>query len=485
VSDHPVFRRPAGATDEEAREAALGPQLLIRLHAVLRGLRLYDSSNQVLKSQLQELWTILAGVSDDEVSLIGMGDHFYFNGVRLRAEATKVNLHRSLMAEFEVRAMSGLRLLPGLTASELETFLKLFVAARDGARGERLPEEARSLGVMHVVPVLTRDLGVQAEAEEEPEEQGAAGERQRARRVFWRAVHGMESLVARTAQTGRPALQAARRLVQPVVDSILKDEYSIVGLTALKDHDEYTYAHCVNVSVLSIGMGQAVGFPRPVLASLGVAALLHDLGKLAVPPEVLQKPGRLTTAEWKQIHRHPLEGVKMLCRLPGLSTLTLDAMRVAFQHHLQADRSGYPHVPGGSGQATLSRIVAAADFFDALTSHRPYRNRAFTTFEALRFLLGSERSHFDPAVVWTLVKTVGLYPAGSVLLTDSHHVVLSLSPNPKDLRRPHCRVLRRPDMRVLDLNSPEIWDPMPAREKVVQVLEPESLGIDVSALLAA
>lgn len=83
------------------------------------------------------------------------------------------------------------------------------------------------------------------------------------------------------------------------------------------------------------------------------------------------------------------------------------------------------------------------------------------------------------------MRTVGLYPAGSVLLTDSHHVVLSLSPNPKDLRRPHCRVLRRPDLRVLDLNSPEIWDPMPAHEKVVQVLDPESLGIDVSALLAA
>src|SRR4029077_6562924 len=107
--------------------------------------------------------------------------------------------------------------------------------------------------------------------------------RQRAQQTFWRAVFGTRSVLLRTAQTGRPALRQARRVVQPVVDSIMKNEYSIIGLTALKDHDEYTYAHCVNVSVISIGIGQALGLPRQALANLGVAALLHDMGKIAIP----------------------------------------------------------------------------------------------------------------------------------------------------------------------------------------------------------
>jgi HD-GYP domain-containing protein (c-di-GMP phosphodiesterase class II) len=485
MTDRPAPRPTFRESGDEDREARLGPELLARLHGVLRGLRLYDSSHQTMKCQIQELLQSIVAVMDDEASLIGMGDHFYLNGVRLRAQAAKLNLHRSLMAEFEVRTLSGLRFVPGLTAPELESFLALFLAARDAAAGERLPDEVQRLGILHAAPILTRDLGVQVTAEEAGAEEGAEGERQRAQKVFWRAIRGTESLVARAKQTGRPALHLARRLVQPVVDSILKNEYSIIGLTALKDHDEYTYAHCVNVSILSIGMGQAAGLPRQTLANLGVGALLHDLGKLAVPPEVLQKPGRLTDKEWAQVHRHPLEGVMMICHLPGHSRLTLDAMRAALQHHVNFDRSGYPKLREGSGQATLSRIVAVADFFDAVTSHRAYRPHAYTPFEALRFLMGSDRRRFDPAVLWAFIGTVGLYPAGSVLQTESNHVVVSLSPNPKDLRRPYCRVLRRPGLPVLDMDSQETWDPMPAHERVVRVLDARALRIDVNALLAA
>src|SRR5437870_13595582 len=119
---------------------------------------------------------------------------------------------------------------------------------------------------------------------------------------------GTKKIVLRARQSGRPDLRHAKRVVQPIVDSVLKSEYSLVGLTALRDHDEYTYAHCVNVSVMSIGMGQALGLPRQVLADLGVAALLHDIGKIAVPGDVLRKPAKLTQPEWEMVRRHPLEG---------------------------------------------------------------------------------------------------------------------------------------------------------------------------------
>src|SRR6185295_11544937 len=249
-------------------------------------------------------------------------------------------------------------------------------------------------------------------------------ERGRAKRVFWRAVLGTKKVVLRAQQTGRPDLRQAKRLVQPVVDSIMHHEYSVVGLTALRDHDEYTYAHCVNVSVLSIGMGQALGLSRQVLADLGVTGLLHDIGKIAVPGEVLRKPGKLDSQEWDMVRRHPLEGVKMICRLPGLTSLTLDAMRVCLEHHMNYDRTGYPDVELEWGQATLSRIVAVADCFDAITAHRAYHSRPRTPFEALQYMLGPSRVTFDPAVLWALVKTVGLYPAGSVMVTDSGQVAM-------------------------------------------------------------
>jgi HD-GYP domain-containing protein (c-di-GMP phosphodiesterase class II) len=485
VTDPSLSKPIPFRTDPNARESELGPQLIARVYGVLRGVRLYDSSNETLQRQFQDLLTVLALLMDDGVTLVGMGAYFYLNGVRLKPDPLQIALYRSLIAEFEGRALGGLRFLPGLTRNELETFLRLFLAARDPARGEHLPEEAQGLGILHVVPIRARDLSLPEQGGETVEERDAAGERERAQRTFWQAIQGTRKLVMRTAQTGRPALQQARRLVQPVVDTIMKNEYSIVGLTALKDHDEYTYAHCVNVSVLSIRMGQILGLSRQALANLGVAALLHDIGKIAVPVAVLRKPGTLSPEEWGHIRRHPIEGVKMICRMPGLSTLTLDAMRVSFQHHVNVDRSGYPRLSGGGSQATMPRIVAVADFFDAITSHRTYRQRAFTTFEGLQFMMGPERNHFDPAVLWALVNTVGLYPAGSVLQTNSSHLVLSLSPNPADLRRPYCRVLARPDGSTPDAGSPEIWAPMLSEESVARVLRPEEVPFPVSELLAA
>jgi len=298
-------------------------------------------------------------------------------------------------------------------------------------------------------------------------------------------VLGTRKIVLRARQNGRPDLRQAKRLVQPIVDNIMKHEYSIVGLTALKDHDEYTYSHCVNVAVLSISMGQRLGLPRQALADLGVAGLLHDLGKMRIPSDVLRKPDALTVEEWALMKRHPLEGAVMIARMPGLSTVMLDAMRACLEHHMNYNRTGYPEVAMEWGQATMSRIVAMADCFDAITAHRAYHSRPRTAFEGLQILLGPNRVNFDPAVLWALVRCVGLYPAGTVLQTATGHVVLCTGPNPKDVTRPHCRVLVRPDGSEPPEEEPETWDPMPDSDHALRVLLPEDFKVATEDLLAA
>jgi HD-GYP domain-containing protein (c-di-GMP phosphodiesterase class II) len=272
--------------------------------------------------------------------------------------------------------------------------------------------------------------------------------------------------------------------VQPIVDGIIREEYSIVGLTALKEHDEYTFVHCVNVSVLAIAVGHALELPRSALATLGVAGLLHDLGKLAIAPEVLHKPGKLDPEEWAQIVRHPLEGARMIACLPGLSTLTLDAMEVSLQHHMNVDGTGYPERPPGRRLGVLPRIVAAVDVFDAMTAHRAYRARPLTGYEALSILVGPERSHVDPAVLWALVRSVGPYPAGTVLLTASGRRMLCVSPNPQDPWKPFSRELVAPGdgdgARVSAVEEPSALD-----EAVERVIPPEEHGVNLEDVLAA
>ncbi|MBI1796200.1 MAG: HD domain-containing protein [Candidatus Eisenbacteria bacterium] len=463
---------------------AVGPQLLLRLSAVIRTARTHDVSNQAFQRQLHDLLAVIALLhgDEDECVLGAIADYFYLDGRRIKASATLLPVYHGLLGEFERRAVGGIRFLQGLHAAELERFFQLFMAAEDPAIAELLPQTIEEARIEHVVVMPAADLDVDDLTREMTEQRT---ERGRAKRVFWRAVLGTKKILLRARQSGRPDLRQAKRLVQPVVDSVMRHEYSIVGLTAVKDHDEYTYAHCVNVSILSVGMGQALGLPRQVLADLGVAALLHDIGKLAVPGEVLRKPARLTPEEWHLMQRHPLEGVKMTMRMPGLSMLTLDSMRVCLEHHMNFDRTGYPEIAHDWGQATLSRIVAAGDCFDAITAHRTYHRRPRTAFEALQYLLGPTRVSFDPAVLWAMVRTVGLYPAGSVLVTDTGHVALALSPNPEDPRRPFCRLLTWPDGRAVDAAEADAWSPMPKDVRVVRVLRPEEHELATQDALAA
>ena len=484
----PETMAPRGAGDDDSELLLeIGPSLLVRLSAMLRTARTYDPSNQMFQRQLQETLAVIMRVleEEDEVALVAVSDYFYVNGVRIKAQASLLTVYHALMSEFERRSLGGIRFLQGMSPAEFERFIQLFMAAEDPAIADRLPDAAIEASIEHIVPLASVELeddDVSRSLEEKPSPEN---ERGRAKRVFWRAVLGTKKIVVKAKQNGRPDLRYAKRLVQPVVDSIMRHEYSIVGLTALKDHDEYTYAHCVNVSVLSIGMGQVLGLSRQTLADLGVAALLHDVGKLAVPADVLRKPAALNAEEWGLIRRHPLEGAKMVTRMPGLSPLMLDTMRSCLEHHMNFDRTGYPDVELEWGQAALSRIVAVADCFDAMTAHRVYHKRPRSPFEGLQYLFGPARVMFDPAALWALARTVGLYPPGSVLLTQSGSIVLSLSPNPADLRRPNCRVLVRPDGTAEPDEGGETWHPMPAGERVARVLQPEEVTVNTGEILAA
>jgi HD-GYP domain-containing protein (c-di-GMP phosphodiesterase class II) len=185
------------------------------------------------------------------------------------------------------------------------------------------------------------------------------------------------------------------------------------------------------------------------------------------------------------MRRHPIEGMKMIVRMPGLSMLALDSMRACLEHHMNFDRTGYPEVQGEWKQATMSRIVALADCFDAMTAHRAYHKRPFSAFEALQYLLGPNRVQFDPAVLWALVRTVGLYPPGSMLFTGTGHIVLSISPNPDDLRRPFCRVIMNPDGSAAPEDQSTLWSPMPPEQRVIHVLKPEEHQVPTAGYLAA
>jgi HD-GYP domain-containing protein (c-di-GMP phosphodiesterase class II) len=201
-------------------------------------------------------------------------------------------------------------------------------------------------------------------------------------------------------------------------------------------YDEYTFAHSVNTSILASSLGTYLSFGKPQVAVLGMAALMHDIGKVTVPLEVINKPGKLTEDEWAQVKRHPVEGALLLVDIPGVSRL---AMVAAFEHHQHGGVKGYPQVNGGE-RHPFSQIVALADAYEALTAARVYYSSQMPPDQSMRILIKNRGTTSDPVLLKAFVNMVGIFPIGTLLKLDTGEVGLVMHQT-RDLMRPRVLIL--------------------------------------------
>jgi len=221
---------------------------------------------------------------------------------------------------------------------------------------------------------------------------------------------------------------------------VLGNRHAMLQLSGLKDYDEYTYYHSANVAVLALALGSAITSDYRFLSSLATGALLHDIGKLTVDTDIINKPGVLAPDEWAAMRRHPITGAQMVSRLPGMDR---SAVVIVFEHHMHYDGTGYPTRSVARRQHLASRIVAVADAYDAMTSRRSY-SAARVQDEAVAMLARCAGSSLDPALVRTFIRVVGVYPPRSVVRLDSGEMAIVLEPGTSDPSRPLIRVIAEP-----------------------------------------
>lgn len=206
-----------------------------------------------------------------------------------------------------------------------------------------------------------------------------------------------------------------RDMVDDIVDEITVNKNAIINMLDLKTFDDYTYNHSVNVAVISIILGVSMGFSKTKLYELGLGALLHDIGKVFVPLEILEKKGKLSQEEFNQIKEHSLKGSNYL---KEKWVIPMESNLAVLNHHERYNGTGYPYQLRGEKISELGRILAVADVFDALTSNRAYRS-SFLPSEAMEYVMGGSGTYFDPKIVNVFVKKVVPYPAGtSVVLSN-------------------------------------------------------------------
>jgi HD-GYP domain-containing protein (c-di-GMP phosphodiesterase class II) len=232
-------------------------------------------------------------------------------------------------------------------------------------------------------------------------------------------------------------------VVQGIVDQILNDEVSLIGLTTIRDYDEYTFTHSVNVCIFSVALGRRLGLSKLQLYDLGMAALFHDIGKSRVPPEVLNKSGGLSDDEWRLIASHPWLGVLALFQLRGQQELPYRSMLVAHEHHMKVDQTGYPRPTRPRQLSMFSKIVAVADGFDAATSRRAYQTVPYTPAQVMAEMRDNPRRGMDPVVVKAFINLTGIYPVGTLVVLDTFEmgIVHAANPLPEMLSRPIVRII--------------------------------------------
>ena len=261
-----------------------------------------------------------------------------------------------------------------------------------------------------------------------------ATELDRARETVERSKEAVSRMFSEVRLGHAVDAAAISPLVDEIAASVARDSTAIIKVTRLKNKDEYTYLHSVAVCALLINLARRMGLPEDEVRDLGMAGMLHDIGKMAVPSALLDKPGKLEPSEFSVVQTHPVKGHALLLESDGVAPPVLD---VCLHHHERIDGSGYPHGLSAAQLSLHARMGAICDVYDAVTSDRPYK-RPWSPSEALS-RMSSWTGHFDPELLAIFIESIGIYPVGTLVRLRSNQLAIVTAVNDEDPTLPVVR----------------------------------------------
>jgi len=414
---------------------AIGRNFILALYGALRSIRMYPIENSVVQKALEELTAVAEELrsNENELEFRVSGEFIFVNATRLRLDLDNYTTFSYLLSQCRGSGVGVMRLVsrPGPRDwTVLLSFLLQPQGEHPADRFENLLRRLESTGI------AAFELSPPVESEDD--EKHRSQSKEAAKRTYAQSVAATREVMNSVRLGQSPNIKKVKRVVQGIVDQILADETSLIGLTTIRDYDDYTFTHSVNVCIFGVALGRRLGLTRLQLYDLGLAALFHDIGKSRVPVDIVNKPDLLSDDEWKLIAAHPWLGVLALFQLKEQQEFPYRSMMVAYEHHMRRDVTGYPRSLRTKAIGFYSKIIAVADGFDAATSRRSYQTEPMNPASVLAEMRDNARRGMDPVIVKAFVNLLGIYPVGTFVVLDTFElaIVHSNNPNPEMLSRP-------------------------------------------------
>ncbi|MDA8329241.1 MAG: HD-GYP domain-containing protein [Betaproteobacteria bacterium] len=298
----------------------------------------------------------------------------------------------------------------------------------------------------------------------------------RAEQIRNEGRHAIMSMFAEVRMGKALPMDEMVGLVDKINDSVMRNHSALLSLVKLKNKDDYTYLHSVAVCALMIALGKQLGVEENQLKLLGMAGLLHDVGKIAMPEDILNKPGRLTDDEFELIKTHPVRGWEILKESPSMNALVQD---VCLHHHERVDGTGYPDQLSGPALTLAARMGGICDVYDAITSDRCYK-AGWPPAEAIRKMAEWQNGHFDATIFQAFVRTIGIYPVGTLLKLKSGRLAVVTDQSEKSLLKPVVKVFfsTRSNTRI----KMELVDLSHAQDTIENIEHADKWGLDVKKI---
>jgi HD-GYP domain-containing protein (c-di-GMP phosphodiesterase class II) len=438
-----------------------GRHLVNLLHATFKIAGMYEANNNRYIEQAAKLRSILKQIFDEETefTLTIKGGYMYLNGVRLKADRDCEVAMTYFLERWPILGMSGLSFSSRLDTRELDKFIFFMTGFTERESGTEnfdfIKQRINELGIENIVP--TRYFEDQEELGDEDRHKAI---RALAKKTFFSAISVVRDTMSQIKNHSTINIAKTKRVVQKMIDVIIEDESALVEMTALRDFDDYTYVHSVNVCVLALILGFNLGFDRKRLSNLGVGSLIHDLGKTKLPVDLVNKPDSYDEYDWELMRKHPIYGVKFLLKTRSVEETTARASAAVYEHHISYDGTGYPNLLRKRMPTLFARIVAIADTYNAMSAGRIYHRKRNLPDEVITNMVNRAGKAFDPILLKVFINAIGIYPVGTVVALSSNQIGIVTKSNPQDPEKPKVKIvadesgmLGIDEVKVIDLSE--------------------------------